>query len=100
MSVRISFANMRALLLIAFVLFGCTISIGKPIRSIKSSNKPNKPIKSIKQNRAKPYVKKAPYAGLGKKSSANGLIKAKGVSGHFKKTTKGHTFVNPYAKSK
>lgn len=100
MAAPISFVSMRALLLVAFVLFGCTISTGKPIRSIKPINKPIKLSKPIKHNRAKPYVKKTPYAGLGKKSSANGLIKAKGVSGHFKKTSTGHTFVNPYAKSK
>jgi len=46
------------------------------------------------------YTKKAPYAGMGKRSSANGMIKAKGVSGHVKHTSKGYTYVNPYAKSK
>ena len=46
------------------------------------------------------YTKKAPYAGMSKKSSSNGLIKTKGVSGHGKRTSKGYTYVNPYARSK
>jgi hypothetical protein len=74
------------------IFFACGIHINQATASRKSSFTVHKA--------SKPYTKKAPYAGLGKKSSANGLIKAKGVSGHFKKTSKGYTFVNPYAKSK
>lgn len=44
--------------------------------------------------------KKAPYAGYGKLSQVNGLPKTKTISGHVKKTTQGHTYVNPYARSK
>lgn len=46
------------------------------------------------------YTKKAPYAGMGKKSNRNELIKTKGISGHGKRTKKGYTYVNPYARSK
>ncbi len=49
---------------------------------------------------SKTYSKKSPYAGLGKKSSSNGLIKTRRVSGHGKRTSKGYTYVNPYARSK
>jgi hypothetical protein len=49
---------------------------------------------------SKVYTKQAPYAGMSKKSSSNGLIKTKGVSGHMKRTSKGCTYVNPYARSK
>ena len=48
----------------------------------------------------KSYVKKAPCAGMGQKSSANGLYKTKRVSGHTKQTSKGYTYVNSYARSK
>lgn len=48
----------------------------------------------------KPYSKKAPYVGYGKKSKVNGLPKYKITSGHTKKTSKGYTYVNPYARSK
>lgn len=46
------------------------------------------------------YTKKAPYQGYGKPSKVNGLPKFKTTSGHFKKTSKGYTYVNPYARSK
>lgn len=49
---------------------------------------------------SKGYRKKGPYEGLGKKSERTGQIKTKPVRGHFKKTSKGYTYVNPYAKSK
>lgn len=45
------------------------------------------------------YTKKAPYAGYGKISKTTGLPKTKIVSGHVKKTSKGYTYVNPYARS-
>lgn len=48
----------------------------------------------------KSYTKKAPCAGFGKRSKANGLPKTKIVRGHVKKTNKGYTRVNPYARSK
>jgi hypothetical protein len=46
------------------------------------------------------YVKKTPCAGFGQRSSANGRIKVKRSSGHFKKTCKGYTYVNSYARSR
>ncbi len=46
------------------------------------------------------YTKKAPYAGMGKQSKRNGLIKTKSISGHGKRTKKGYTYVNSYARSK
>ncbi len=55
---------------------------------------------STKTTTKKPYVKKAPYAGYGKPSKVNGKPKTKITSGHVKKTSKGYTYVNPYAKSK
>ena len=48
----------------------------------------------------KSYTKKAPCAGFGKRSKANGLPKTKIVRGHVKKTNKGYTRVNPYARSR
>lgn len=55
---------------------------------------------STKATTKKPYVKKAPYAGYGKPSKVNGQPKTKTTSGHVKKTSKGYTYVNPYARSK
>lgn len=55
---------------------------------------------STKTTTKKPYVKKAPYAGYGKPSKVNGQPKTKTTSGHVKKTNKGYTYVNPYARSK
>ncbi len=55
---------------------------------------------STKSYAKKPYSKKAPCAGYGKPSKANGLPKYKITSGHTKKTSKGYTYVNPYARSK
>ena len=45
------------------------------------------------------YVKKSPYAGLGKRSSVNGRIKIKSTRGYFKPSC-GYKYVNPYARSK
>ena len=49
---------------------------------------------------SKTYTKKTPYAGFGKRSKANGQIKVKSTSCHWKKTKKGTTFVHSYSKSK
>lgn len=49
-------------------------------------------------HKAKSYTPKALYSGLGKKSSVNGRIKAKPVSGYFKPSN-GYKFVNSYARS-
>lgn len=46
------------------------------------------------------YSKKAPYAGYGQPSKVNGLPKCKTTSGHMKRTSKGYTYVNPYARSR
>ncbi len=56
--------------------------------------------RATKSSTKKAYVKKAPYAGYGQESSVNGKPKTKIVSGHTKKTEKGYTYVNPYARSK
>lgn len=46
------------------------------------------------------YTKKTHYAGFGKQSKVNGLIKTKPISGHGKRTSKGYTHVNSYSRSK
>lgn len=46
------------------------------------------------------YTKKAPNAGFGKPSKVNRLPKTKTITGHTKRTSKGYTYVNPYARSK
>ena len=46
------------------------------------------------------YTKKAPYAGYGKISSTTGRPKTKIVRSHTKRTSKGYTYVNPYARSR
>lgn len=56
-------------------------------------------IYSTKSYSKKTYSKKAPYAGYGNPSKVNGLPKTKIISGHVKKTNKGYTYVNPYARS-
>ena len=69
--------------------------------SAKSYNQNYYPSKNYNYNYSKkPYSKKAPYAGYGKPSKVNGLPKTKITSGHVKKTSKGYTHVNPYARSK
>jgi len=64
----------------------------------KSSTRIVKP--RVSHSSPKPYAKKAPCAGLGKPSRANGLIKSKIVPAHTKRTSKGYKLVNPYARSK
>lgn len=54
----------------------------------------------ITPKKTKSYTKKASLEGLGKPSKANKLPKTKVTSGHVKKTSKGYTHVNPYARSK
>lgn len=49
--------------------------------------------------KAKSYKPKAPYAGLGKRSSVNGMPKTRIIHGYFKPSN-GYKFVNPYARSK
>lgn len=55
---------------------------------------------STKTYSTKSYTKKAPYAGYGKPSKVNGQPKTRISSGHVKRTSKGYTYVNPYARSK
>lgn len=55
---------------------------------------------STKTTTKKFYSKKAPYAGYGQPSKVNGQPKTKVTSGHVKKTNKGYSYVNPYARSK
>jgi hypothetical protein len=76
-----------------FIFFGCLffVALAQAKKCTLGSNK-----KSF----TKTYVKKTPYAGLGKRSSVNGLSKYKPVSGHGKRTSRGYTYVNSYARSK
>jgi len=71
------------------------------VYSIKNYSKKSYTPKSYttKSYNRKPYTKKASYAGYGKPSKVNGLPKTKITSGHVKKTSKGYTYVNPYARS-
>ena len=59
-------------------------------------NTPKVSFKSSKQS----YTKKRAYEGMSKKSNNNGQMKTKGISGHGKRTCKGYTYVQPYARSK
>ena len=45
------------------------------------------------------YIKKAPCAGLGKISPVTKQIKTKVTSGHVKRTCRGMTHVNAYART-
>tara|TARA_Y100000588_G_scaffold89863_1_gene96453 strand:+ start:1013 stop:1252 length:240 start_codon:yes stop_codon:yes gene_type:complete len=73
------------ILIISFVFLG----------EIQTKSTKSKIVKS------KTYKKKPMYDGLGKKSKTNGLIKAKGISGHWKgNPAKGYKFVNAYSRSK
>ena len=55
---------------------------------------------STRRSSKKSYTKKAPLAGYGKPSRVNRLPKTKIISGHPKRSSKGYTYVNPYARSK
>jgi len=46
------------------------------------------------------HAYKAPYADFGKPSKVNTLPRVKPVRGHFKSTSKGFKYVNPYYRSK
>lgn len=46
------------------------------------------------------YQKKSAFSGFGKISKITKIPKTKIASGHCKKTCKGYTYVNPYARSK
>lgn len=90
-------------------LFVCNIAClqeiqAKPLK-VKTVKVKASKIKTAKADKVKTtpkkYVKKTMYEGLGKKSKANGLIKAKGISGHWKgNPAKGYKFVSAYSKSK
>jgi len=54
----------------------------------------------VAPKKPKSYMKKASLEGLGKPSKANRLPKTKVTNGHFKRTSKGYTRINPYARSK
>lgn len=49
----------------------------------------------------KTYVKKTPYVGFGKKSTANGKIKTERTTGYWKKTgpNRNVTYVSSYSRS-
>lgn len=107
------------LFIVCLVLSGNVFALGKPsfrmpktsakfansFPKVTSTNKgsfsiPKNVVKNPKINTARIYTKKAAYSGLGKKSEETGLIKTKVVNGHMKRTNRGVTYVNPYAKSK
>lgn len=46
------------------------------------------------------YPKKEAMSGFFKRSSVNGLTKVNPTSGHYRHTSKGYTYVNPYARSR
>ena len=97
----ISFLN-KALFASIFAAFCLTSTdelqaAPKKSSSYATKNSVKKVYKSAKKSY---YKKKAPYAGYGKESSVNGTSKTKIINGHIKKTSKGYTYVNPYARSK
>lgn len=52
-----------------------------------------------RSKKSKSYTPKPAYSGLGKPSKKTGRIKIKSTSGHYKRTSKGYTRVNTYARS-
>ena len=85
--------------MLGLVLFATTVlSVGE----LRAATRTSYTTKSYptKTTAKKPYSKKASYAGYGKPSKVNGQPKTKITSGHVKKTSKGYTYVNPYARSK
>lgn len=60
---------------------------------------PNIYAKRTSFGKTKSYQKKSAYEGLGKKSKVTSLPKTKITSGHGKRTKRGYTYVNPYARS-
>lgn len=81
----------KNLLRLLFVC-ACLLSI-QPAHAAKKSFR-------MKSYKSKQYTKKAPFADFGKPSRVSKLPKTKVISGHVKKTAKGYTYVNPYARSK
>ncbi len=75
-----------ALLLLVITSVGFTMNVdAKRMRVFKTSKVSKK--KTICQD-------------LGKPSKANGLLKTKITGSHFKRTSKGYTLVNAYARSR
>lgn len=91
-----------ALLATTFLSVSELSAVPRKTYSTKSYiKKPYKPkMYSTRSYTQKSYAKKSPYQGYGKPSKVNGLPKCKITSGHVKKTSKGYTYVSPYAKSK
>jgi len=56
--------------------------------------------RSFKSSTKKSYTPKTPYAGFGKRSKVNGMIKTKPISGHGKRTNRGYRYVNSYSRSR
>jgi hypothetical protein len=50
--------------------------------------------------RTKSYTKKPAYSGFGRPSKVNRLPRTKSTSGHYKRSNRGYTYVNPYYRSK
>jgi hypothetical protein len=82
-------------------IFGTLLTIFCLAYSIplQAAHKKSTAYQSHQKTSKKPYVKKSAYQGFGKKSTVNGKYKTKIVQGHIKRTKKGYTYVNPYAKS-
>ncbi len=87
------FKNLKIKALAFLIVIATSLSCGSLSAAQKNGSFP-------KTSSSKSYTKKSPYSGYGKTSKVNGLPKAKIISGHAKKTSKGYTYVNPYARSK
>lgn len=66
---------------------------------VNATKKSTAPCRSSKKLTKRIYSPKSPHSGFGKKSSVNGKIKTKSVSGHFKPSN-GYKFVNPYSRTR
>jgi hypothetical protein len=85
---------------ISLVAILCVAFSGNVLYAAPKKTSSQRTYQSKKKSSTKTYTKKRPYEGYGKKSSANGQPKTKPVKGHVKRTKKGYTYVNPYARSK
>jgi hypothetical protein len=78
------------------ITMSCYASYGHAKKTSLSVKLPKVPVSKSTGNRSQP---KAPYAGFGKTSQANGRMKTTRVQGYVKPSN-GYKFVNPYARSK
>ena len=83
------------------ILLFAFVSVITSIMHFKNLNAFSKKISLVGvSKKTKSYIKKPLYAGLGKKSSVNGLYKTKSISGYWKKSGKSYSYVNSYSRSK